>query len=56
MPKVTIDNHTIEVPEGTTILNAARMIGGEIVGGCDMTSGVIIAIIYGPKRKCEDHL
>ncbi len=31
MPKVTIDNHTIEVPEGTTILNAARMIGGEIV-------------------------
>ena len=31
MPKVTIDNHTIEVPDGTTILNAARMIGGEIV-------------------------
>lgn len=31
MPKVTIDGHTIEVPEGTTILNAARMIGGEIV-------------------------
>jgi NADH-quinone oxidoreductase subunit G len=31
MPKVTIDGHTIEVPEGTTILNAARMIGGDIV-------------------------
>lgn len=31
MPKVTIDGHTIEVPEGTTILNAARMIGGNIV-------------------------
>ena len=31
MPKVTIDGHTIEVPEGTTILNAARMMGGEIV-------------------------
>jgi NADH dehydrogenase/NADH:ubiquinone oxidoreductase subunit G len=28
MPKVTtIDNHEIEVPEGTTILQAARMIG-----------------------------
>ncbi|MBI3501862.1 MAG: (2Fe-2S)-binding protein [Bacteroidetes bacterium] len=31
MAKVTIDGKTIEVPEGTTILNAARMIGGEIV-------------------------
>jgi NADH-quinone oxidoreductase subunit G len=31
MPKVTIDGIEIEVPEGTTILNAARMIGGEIV-------------------------
>jgi NADH-quinone oxidoreductase subunit G len=31
MPKITIDGHTIEVPEGTTILQAARMIGGEIV-------------------------
>lgn len=31
MPKVTIDGHTIEVPNGTTILEAARMIGGEIV-------------------------
>ena len=28
--KVTIDNITIEVPVGTTILNAARMIGGEV--------------------------
>ena len=27
MPKVTIDNIDIEVPEGTTILEAARMIG-----------------------------
>ncbi len=31
MPKVTIDGHSIEVPEGTTILQAARMIGGNIV-------------------------
>jgi NADH-quinone oxidoreductase subunit G len=31
MPKVTIDGISIEVPEGTTILNAARMIGGDIV-------------------------
>jgi NADH-quinone oxidoreductase subunit G len=29
--KVTIDNITIEVPAGTTILNAARMIGGDVV-------------------------
>src|SRR3954465_11970910 len=29
--KVSIDGKSIEVPEGTTILNAARMIGGEIV-------------------------
>jgi NADH-quinone oxidoreductase subunit G len=31
MPVVTIDGKQIEVPEGTTILNAARMIGGEVV-------------------------
>jgi NADH-quinone oxidoreductase subunit G len=31
MPKVTIDNVTIEVPDGTTILQAARMIGGKLV-------------------------
>ncbi len=31
MPKVTIDGHTIEVADGTTILEAARMIGGAIV-------------------------
>jgi len=31
MVKVTIDNHIIEVPEGTTILEAARKIGGDIV-------------------------
>ena len=28
--KVTIDNQAIEVPPGTSILNAARMIGGEV--------------------------
>ena len=28
---MTIDGHQIEVPDGTTILQAARMIGGEIV-------------------------
>jgi NADH-quinone oxidoreductase subunit G len=31
MLKVTIDNITVEVEEGTTILNAARLIGGEVV-------------------------
>lgn len=31
MIQVTIDGHTIEVEEGTTILQAARKIGGEIV-------------------------
>ena len=31
MPKVTLDGHTIEVAEGTTILNAARQIGGDLV-------------------------
>jgi len=30
MPKVTIDGHSIEVAEGTTILQAARMIGPEV--------------------------
>ncbi len=28
--KVTIDNITIDVPPGTSILNAARKIGGEV--------------------------
>jgi NADH-quinone oxidoreductase subunit G len=31
MPKVTIDGQSIEVAEGTTILQAARQIGGELV-------------------------
>lgn len=31
MARVTIDDIEIEVPDGTTILNAARMIGGESV-------------------------
>jgi len=31
MAKVTIDNITIEVPDGTSILNAARQIGGDLV-------------------------
>jgi NADH-quinone oxidoreductase subunit G len=30
MPKVTIDGQSIEVPEGTTILQAARMLGPEM--------------------------
>jgi NADH-quinone oxidoreductase subunit G len=29
--KVTIDNITLEVPQGTTILQAARMVGGDVV-------------------------
>jgi NADH-quinone oxidoreductase subunit G len=31
MPKVTIDGVTVEVEPGTTILNAARQIGGDLV-------------------------
>jgi NADH-quinone oxidoreductase subunit G len=31
MAKVTIDGVEVEVPDGTTILNAARAIGGEVV-------------------------
>jgi NADH-quinone oxidoreductase subunit G len=31
MAKVTIDGISVEVPDGTTILQAARMIGGDIV-------------------------
>lgn len=31
MVKITIDNVQVEVEEGTTILNAARQIGGEVV-------------------------
>jgi NADH-quinone oxidoreductase subunit G len=30
MLKVTIDNITVEVPQGTTVLQAARMIGGDV--------------------------
>src|SRR3990172_13054706 len=30
MPKVTIDGKEIEVPKGTTILQAARMLGPEV--------------------------
>ena len=29
--KVTIDGILVEVPDGTSILNAARVIGGDIV-------------------------
>ena len=31
MAKITFDGHEIEVPDGTTILNAARQLGGAIV-------------------------
>ncbi len=31
MPKVTIDGQTIEVADGTTVLQAARQIGGDLV-------------------------
>lgn len=31
MASVTIDNITVEVPDGTSILNAARQIGGDLV-------------------------
>ncbi len=31
MPKVTIDGIEIEAADGTTIMNAARQVGGDIV-------------------------
>ncbi|HZG00484.1 MAG TPA: 2Fe-2S iron-sulfur cluster-binding protein, partial [Chitinophagales bacterium] len=31
MPKITIDGVDIEVADGTTIMNAARQVGGDIV-------------------------
>jgi len=34
MPKITIDNIAINVPEGTTILNAARSVGIDIPSMC----------------------
>lgn len=34
MPKLTIDNIAVNVPEGTTVLNAARSIGIEIPSMC----------------------
>ena len=46
MPKVTIDNQTIEVPEGTTILQAARMIGGD-------GRNLEVLTIYGWRRPAE---
>jgi NADH-quinone oxidoreductase subunit G len=36
--KVTIDNITLDVPVGTTILQAARMIGGYVVAGTAITN------------------
>jgi len=38
--KVTIDNITIEVSAGTSILNAARQIGGEVAPPCGGRSGL----------------
>ena len=34
MPKLTIDNHEIEVPAGTNVLEAARTVGIEIPHYC----------------------
>ena len=35
MIKLTIDGQTVEVPEGTTVLKAARQMGIEIPTLCD---------------------
>ena len=34
MPKLTIDNARVEVPPGTSILNAARMVGIRVPSLC----------------------
>lgn len=48
MAKVTIDNHTIEVPDGTTILNAARMMAEQ---NAELTHNVPPAMCYYSKLE-----
>ena len=48
MPKLTIDNHPVEVPAGTSILNAARTVGVKIPSLCYL-EGVHV---YGGCRIC----
>ena len=47
MPKVTIDGVTVEVEPGTTILNAARQIGGDLVppAMCYYSKGVGLEVV-----------
>ena len=58
MPRVTIDNQTIEVAAGTTILQAARQVGIEIptlcyLDGCTPTTSCMACVV---KRKDNGRL
>ncbi len=46
MPKLTIDNQTVEVPAGTTILDAAGQLGIEIPTLCYLRG-------YEPSTSCQ---
>lgn len=50
MPKLTIDQREIEVPPGTTVLGAARMLGIEIpklcyLEGCDASTSCLVCVV-----------
>ncbi|MBN1766412.1 MAG: (2Fe-2S)-binding protein [Sedimentisphaerales bacterium] len=50
MPKLTIDNHQVEVPDGATILDAAGKVGIEIptlcyADGCEPTTSCMLCVV-----------
>jgi NADPH-dependent glutamate synthase beta subunit-like oxidoreductase/ferredoxin len=50
MPKLTIDNREIEVPQGTTVLDAARLLGIEIptlcyLKGCEAATSCLVCVV-----------
>ena len=45
MPRVVIDNQAVEVPEGSTILDAARKLGVDIPALCFLDG-------YRPRTSC----
>jgi NADPH-dependent glutamate synthase beta subunit-like oxidoreductase/ferredoxin len=51
MPTITIDHHTLEVADGTTVLAAARQIGIEIPtmcfsgNGCDPSASCMVCVV-----------
>ena len=45
MPKITIDGHEVEVPQGATILDAARKLGIDVPALCFLEG-------YNPSTSC----